>query len=140
MIAYATPAQCRRAVVPGCDPIVAITGSVPPMIGEVILLKKGDIIDVGIDWSAWLEQNGGELTSSSFAAHGSSPAAPVFQGVTTGIDDGRKHTVCLINTSAAVLDAVYWLNNTIIVAGAPSGTYTMPSRTLTRTIAVKVVA
>ncbi|MGE0699272.1 MAG: hypothetical protein AB7O57_09280 [Hyphomicrobiaceae bacterium] len=138
---YATaPVACRRPAVPACDPTVISTGTNPPAVGSLILVKLGDVIDVGLDWSDWLDVNGGKLETSAWAAHGSSPKAPTLSN-TTLIDENSKHTLCILDTGEAEAGDVYWITNTVTVEGvAAAGGFTMPTRTLNRLIAVKVVA
>jgi hypothetical protein len=136
------PARCRRVTVPACDPEIAASGVNPPSVGgEIVLVKKGDIIDVGLDWSAWLEANGGKLSTSAWAAHGSSPQAPVISGSSTLIDEEKHETPVLLDLSAAAAGNVYYLTNTVVVQGLPnSAGFTMPNRTLVRVLHVKVSA
>lgn len=140
-VVYNDPAApCRRAIVPPCDPLQAAAGVNPPSVdGKLMLIRKGDIIDVGLDWSQWLASNGGKLKSSSWAAHGSSPGAVTFSGVTTLIDKEHQHTIAIVNTSGNAENDVLWLVNTAVIEGIPGDGFTMPDRTLTRKIDVKVV-
>lgn len=132
------PVLCRRPPVPACDP-ASITGAVPAAINATpILVRKGDTIDVGIDWSAWLEANKGKLKSVAWAAHGSTPQAPTISGATTLFSKGEA--VVLLNLGSAVVDNIYWLTCTATIEGIPDGAFTMPDRIVARTITVKVVA
>jgi len=132
----------RRAKVEADDPTVAITTAPtnPPAIGTV-LVRAGDIMDVGIDWSLWCKANDAAIKAagSTWAAHGSSPAAPTI--ASSGIDADRKHTVAVIDASAAAVGAVYWLVNTVVMEDAsPEGAYDFPDRTIKRTLYVVVTA
>lgn len=141
-VVYTDPAvPCRRAIVPPCDPVSAASGTNPPSVdGKVMLIRKGDIIDVGLDWSQWLASNGGKLKTSSWAAHGSSPATPTFSGATTLIDKEHNHTLAILNTSGNAENDVLWIVNTVVIEGIPDASgFTMPDRTLLRKIDVKVV-
>jgi hypothetical protein len=130
----------RRAQIASDDPTVAISPAPPspPSVGN-ILIRAGDIIDVGIDWSLWAKANDAKLKTSTFAAHGSTPAAPTI--ASQGADLDRGHGVAVIDASAAAVGAVYWLVNTAVFEDlTPDGTYSFPDRTLKRTIYVIVTA
>lgn len=132
----------RRIQVEAADPSVAIQTAPtnPPAVGTV-LVRAGDIMDVGLDWSLWCKANDAKLKAagSTWAAHGSSPAAPTISS--SGIDDDRKQTVAIIDASAAAVGAVYWLVNTVVMEdGSPEGNYDFPDRTLKRTLYVIVTA
>lgn len=131
---------CRRALAPACDPTVetAATANPPSIDGDIIYVRQGDIIDVGIDWTHWLDANDARLKSSSWAGHASSPNAPTITD--DGFDLDKGHTVAIIDTSASTVGDVYWMNNTVVVED-PSSTsngYSIPDRTFTRLIHVKV--
>lgn len=133
----------RRALCPVVTPdgaIPTVQGDpVPPSIdGEEILIRQGDIIDVGIIWAAWLAANDGKLKSSTWAADPASPDAPVLG--TSGIDTNTGTTITLVDASAAAVGAVYVLANTVVIEdGTPSGGgYTLPDRTLKRIVHVRV--
>jgi len=130
---------CRRPVVPACDPTIASGGVNPPSVdGQIVLIKAGDVIDVGLDWSDWLEGNGGKLASSAWAKHSASPKTPTLTDGTL-IDDASKQTLVIVDTSEAAVGDVYYLENTVSVEGIAAGGFTMPTRTLKRVLHVKVV-
>lgn len=141
-----TTAHCRRAIAPVCDPqtpgtsVLVIAGAPPPSVdGGMIFLHKGDQLDVGIDWSAWLANNNATLKTSQWAADPDSPASPTITA--NGIDSDAGHAIAIVDARAAVVGDTYWLHNTITVAdkGGSSGAYAYPDRTLKRCIHVRVV-
>lgn len=135
------PPVCRRSIVPACDPVAMSSSGNPSSVGdEITFIKKGDIIDVGLDWSKWLEANGGKILESEWAAHGSSPQAPTFSGDLDLYDGEKKHTVVVIDASGAAVGDIYYVSNTVTIRSDPSGSFTMPDRTLTRTMHIKVSA
>lgn len=130
--------NCRRAQVPACEAQDIATE--PSFVADATLfVKKGDIIDVGIDWSVWLAANDGKVSVSAWAEHGSSPQSP-----TLGDDaknDTKMETFVLVDASAATVGDVYYITNTVTVVDATqTGDGDIPSRTLKRNIKVKVVA
>ncbi len=134
----------RRAVCPVNSPeptgvVLAQSGAIPPSIdGDEILIRQGDIIDVGIVWSAWLTANDAALKTSAWAADASSPKTPTVSS--SGIDAAAGQTVAVLDATAAAVGDVYVLNNTVTVDDAtPSGGYVLPVRTLKRSIHVRVV-
>ena len=139
--AYGVAAKpCRRPSVPACDPVAASIGANPTAIGDLILVKKGDVIDVGLDWSEWLEVNGGKLSASAFAAHADSPKTPTLADNDL-LNTATNEAIAIVDTSSATLGDTYWLVNTVTVQSeAQQGGFVMPDRTLKRMIAVKVVA
>jgi hypothetical protein len=131
--------QCRRPVVPACDPTIVTSGINPPSINnEILLVKAGDIIDVGLDWTDWIKENGGKISSSTWAAHALSPQAPTITAITL-IDEANTHTVCIVDASAAAVGDIYYLTNTITVDGIAAGAFVMPTRTVNRVIHVRIV-
>lgn len=130
----------RRAVLPVDDPSVATAADAnPPAVGGVALMvKKGDIIDVGIDWSQWCAANDAKIKSSIFTVHADSPDSVVITAA-NGIDTTREHTVAIINTAANVAGNNVWLENVVVVEDRTTGTYNFPDRTLTRMLALLVV-
>lgn len=138
----ATAYTNRRVQIAADDPTVAITTAPtnPPAVGTV-LIRAGDIIDVGLDWTLWCRGNDASLKAagSTWAAHGSSPDAPTVSS--SGIDSDRKHTVAVLDASAAVVGDTYWLVNTVVFEDASTdGAYDFPDRTLKRTLYVIVTA
>lgn len=132
----------RRALVPAEDPtaISASTATSRAVDGKLHYVQAGDIIDVGMDWSAWLKANDGQIVTSAWAAHANSPQAPTLGA--DGIDQAECMTVTHLDLSAATVGDVYYISNTITVGDATSGqsnTYDIPTRTLTRTMYVQVV-
>lgn len=142
VISTSSAANCRRAAVPACDPSVEMpAGGNPPSVdGSTILVKAGDIIDVGLDWSQWCAANDGKIATSAWAAHGSSPQAPTLGD--DGIDQAKQQTVAIVDASAASVGDIYYLQNTVTVSDATPGqanSYDLPTRTLKRVIHVRVV-
>lgn len=131
--------KCRRVVIPACEPSTIPAGTPPPVVinSAPILVRKGDTIDVGLDWSDWLAANGGELSAVAWAAHTDSPQAPTISGATTLFNKGEA--MVLLNLGSATSGHVYWLTCTATIAGIPVGGFTLPNRTVARTIAVRVV-
>lgn len=134
----------RRAVCPVYSPdpapgALAQVGAMPPSIdGDEILIRQGDTIDIGILWGDWLKANDGKLKASSWAADGTSPAAPTITA--NGIDAPNGATIAVLDASAADVGDVYVINNTITVEDAtPSTGYVIPDRTLKRAVHVRVV-
>lgn len=134
----------RRVSVPANDPstenVEALT--VPSLLnaGGKFLIKQGDILDVGISWSAWVGENDAEIATSSWAAHADTPQAPTI--ASDGINATCAEAFVVIDTSGAAVGDTYYLTNTITVSDhTPDATEddNIPSRTLTRTIAVRVV-
>lgn len=141
-----TVARCRRAIAPVCDPqtpgtsVAVVAGAPPPSVdGNMIFIHQGDQLDVGIDWSAWLEANNATLKASQWAADPASPATPTVSA--NGIDTTAGHAVAIIDARTAAVGDTYWLHNTITVAdgGGGPGAYAYPDRTLKRCIHVRVV-
>lgn len=132
----------RRAVLPPDDPSVeADAGGNPPFVeGKLLLVKKGDIIDVGIDLASWCAANDAKLKSVSFAEHADSPESIVLTD-DNGLDELRQHAVAIVDTTANTVGDTIWLNATVVVEDrTPSSTgYAFPDRTLVRTIALRVV-
>lgn len=147
MLVTMTPqaANCRRAAMPACEDYVAgqtvTPPSVPPSIGGgMLFIRKGDIMDVGIDWSAWLAANNAVIKTSAWAAHAQSPQPPTISA--NGIDQALGQTVAILDASAATVGDTYYLTNTITVDDSTpnaTNTYTFPTRTLARVIHVRVM-
>jgi hypothetical protein len=134
-----SPSHCRRAIVPACDPQVVATGTNPTAVNTApLLVKVGDTIDIGLDWSQWIAGNGGKLKTSTWAAHAASPVAPTFAGAVTLIHESRMHTVAVLDLSAHAAGTVYYIENTVVIEGIADGTFTMPDRTLKRMLWVKL--
>lgn len=132
-------APCRRAIVPACDPQHETQGSIPPSVdGNLIKIKKGDIIDVGLDWSGWLAANTAEIVSSEWAKHAASPQEPVFQGDQDLFNEVKGHSVVVLDLSGATVGQTYYLENTVVVSGKDGG-FTLPNRTIKRVIHIRVV-
>jgi hypothetical protein len=139
MFASRQVAAPRRFAIAADDPSVEPTGTNPTSINATpMLIKMGDQIDVGIDWTQWIMANGGKLLSSAWAKHGSSPANPVVSA--DAIYVAKNQTVAILNASGATANDVYWLINTVTIEGPTEGPFTMPTRTLKRMLSVKVVA
>lgn len=135
-------AECRRAVVPTCDPVVEHTGTTPPSVdGQIMKIKAGDTIDVGIDWKAFFEANNVDASNVTvlFAAHALSPQAPVFSGSLTLYDKDKAQAVVLLDASAAVVGNIYYITCTATLPGVTNSGLTIPTRTVRRTIHVRVV-
>lgn len=131
--------HCRRPIVPACDPAALNVGTNPTLVNtSPLILELGDIIDVGLDWSAWLASNGGKILSSVWAAHASSPAVPPLVVPAALFDEAGCYTVALLDLSAATVGATYWLTNTIVVKTDPIGSFAMPDRTVNRNIWLRV--
>lgn len=133
--------HCRRAVVQACDN-VEHSGSIPPSAdGKIIKVKKGDTIDVGLDWSVFFGANNVDPTgvTSLFAKHGSSPQDPTFEGELTLYDKGKRQSVVLLDLSEAAVGDIYYLNCTVTLPGVQTDDLPLPTRTVTRTIHVRVV-
>ena len=135
----ATP---RRALVPADDPSVEVptNQAIPPAVdGRMMLVKAGDIIDIGMDWLTWCKANDGVLASSAWASHGSTPQAPTLGA--DGIDATKQHTVVQLDTTGAAAGDTYYIKNTVTITDATAGaanTYDLPTRTLTRVLHVRV--
>jgi hypothetical protein len=127
---------CRRIVVPACDPPAINKGTNPTLINALpLILRKGDIIDVGFDWSGWIAGNGGgQLLTSTWVANAASPKPPVFSGAVNLFDVDTGATVALLDVSGAAAADTFWLDNTVTIKGAVNGGFTMPNRTLTRSL------
>lgn len=135
------PDHCRRAIVPACEQHTTQGGNPPAVDGKIMTVKKGDVIDIGVDWSQFFAANEVEASgvTSLFAAHGSSPKAPTFEGVLTLYDKGKAQSVVLLDLTGAVVQDMYWINCTVEMPGVATGDLTLPTRTVTRTIHVRVV-
>lgn len=136
---YTTQAACRRGIAPACDPVAVNTSTNPNAVdGKIIYLQKGDILDVGIDWSIWFSANGGGIIkTSTWAAHVASPQAPNI--VSTTIDHDALNTIAILDTSANAVGDTLYISNTVVVS-SQAGQFTMPDRTITRHLVIKVSA
>lgn len=134
--------SCRRASVPACETFTDfISGARPPLNTVMLTVRVGDILDVGILWTAWLEANGGRLKSSTWAASGSPDASPQSPTLTGPVFNETGETAVLIDASAAAVGDTYHLDNTVVVARDPNLTgLVLADRTLIRRIHVKVAA
>lgn len=133
--------HCRRAIVPACEQHTT-QGSNPPAVdGKIMTVKKGDVIDIGVDWSQFFAANDVEATgvTSLFAAHANSPKAPAFEGALTLYDKGKAQSVVLLDLTDAAAQDTYWIDCTVEMPGITTGDLTLPTRTVTRTIHVRVV-
>lgn len=137
-----TTSNCRRAKMPACEATdTSSNANAIALVADALLyVKQGDIIDVGIDWSAWMAANEGRIASSAWAAHAASPAAPTLISAATDFSAERHESFTLVDASAAAVGDIYYLSNTITVADATAcGDADIPTRTMTRNIYVKVV-
>jgi hypothetical protein len=137
------PAQlgpgCRYPAVDACDPGVLNVGTLPTLINPApLVLLKGEIIDVGLEWLAWGKKNCATIKTSSWVAHAQSPQAPTLQVPVTLFNETTQSTVAVLNLTAATLGDTYWLENTVVFKSDPVGAFQMPERTLRRTVAVRV--
>ena len=102
-----------------------------------LYVRVGEIIDVGWYWKDWLDKNTGKIATSAWAAHASSPQSPTLG--TDGIDQTRAETLVLVDASGATAGDIYWITNTVTVTDSDTDSLTMGTRTLKRTLAVKVI-
>lgn len=140
----------RRSLVSAADPDYA-TGAFPsggtaPLVppscdGQWLLMRVGDVLDFGIDWSQWLDANDGKLASSVWIAHAASPKVPVFGA--SGIDQSLSQTAVIVDASAAAFADTYFLANTVTIADPTTtnpAAWNFPLRQLTRVIWLRVTA
>lgn len=133
----------RRAGVPTPEQFTNFTADQrPPLNSVMITIRKGDIIDVGILWGAWLKANAGRLKTSSWAAAGAPVASPQAPTITTQLlNESSGETVALLDTTAAAVGDTYYLENTITFGpDREINGVTFPDRTAARRIHVKVAA
>lgn len=134
----ALPAQ-RRPTVPAGDPVVVDTTAGVAIVNPVpIAIRKGDKIDVGLDWSQWVASNGGVIKASAWAKHDDSPQTPTISGAATLFDAAKGHTAVVLDATAATVGDTYYLKNTVTFEGPAGAAFQMPERQLVRTIAVRV--
>ena len=140
IVVGAAVAKPRRALVPAGDPTAEYTGTNPPAVdGKLILMRLGDKLDIGMDWSAWLAANDGKLKASAWAVHADSPATPTLSG--GGMDQAEGQTVTIVDTAGLAVGNTIWLSNSVTIEDASpnaSNTYTLPDRTMVRHLHIKV--
>jgi len=144
-----TVAQCRRGIAPACDPANATqliaAGAAPPTVpptvdGQTLFMRKGDVLDFGIDFSAWTAANDAIISGAVWAAYAGSPKAPTISA--QGIDATLNQAVVVIDATAAAFGDTYWLQCTAQFTDATpnvANTYTFPARQMSRIIIVQVV-
>lgn len=129
---------CRRAVVPPCDKLIA--GATSPAIIASLVLRVGDITDVGIVWTAWAEANEAKIKTSAWAEADDSPQSPTISSpayVQNASTD--QVTACIINASGAVAGDKYILENTVVFEAKANASIAFADRTLKRRIQIVVV-
>lgn len=129
----------RRPIVPAGDPVtVDTTAGVALLNAAPIAIRKGDKIDVGIDWSQWITSNGGAIKTSTWAPHADTPDDPTISGAATLFDSAKGHTAVVLDATGATIGDTYYLTNTVTFEGPAGAAFQMPERQLVRTIAVRV--
>lgn len=133
----------RRAGVPEVESFTNFDANArPPLNSVLITVRKGDIIDVGILWGAWLKKNAGRLKTSSWAAAGAPVASPQAPTISSQLlNESSGETVAMLNTTAAAVGDTYYLENTVTFGPDPElNGVAFPDRTATRRIHVRVAS
>lgn len=133
-----TSAPPRRLAVPSNDTTDTSGSSDKALIeASPLYVRAGETIDVGWHWADWLTLNTGKIATSAWAAHASSPDTPTLGA--DGVDQTRSETLVLVDASGAAAGDIYWITNTVTVTDSDSDSLAMGTRTLKRTLAVKVI-
>lgn len=143
MLVYstATPPDCRSVVVPSCEGDVSSAQDADITALALFQLRLRDEIDFKVDFSQWLQANGGaQISNATFAAAATSPSAPSI--VSQAFSANGKCVVVLAAPNGAKAGDAYWIDVTVTVAAVAAATandVAIPQRTLVRRINVVAV-
>ncbi len=114
MLSYTIPevVQCRTAVVPVCDADVDPAAALAAI--ATFQLRLRDQLDFSIDFTDWLERNGGTLETANFTVAAGSPQSPVIIG--QSFSPGGKCVVVLKANTGAAASHAYWMDLTVEIA------------------------
>ena len=143
-LATTTPAV-RRAALAATEVMENFTADARPAVNTTpLLIRRGDIVDVGILWGRWLTAQGMRIKSSAWAAAGDpvpTPDSPTLVANSQLVNKATGETAVMIDTSAATEGDEYYLDNTVVLEWDPELTVlAFPDRTAIRRIHVKVAA
>jgi len=138
---FSASAPCRRGIAPSCDPLpatnVTLTATPASIDGQILAVKTGDTIDVGIVWAAYLATCNGIIKSAAWALNAASPQPMVSAG--NAIDQAGGQAILVVNTAAnAINDIAYW-DCTVTISLSNGLDYALPDRIVKRTIFVRCI-
>lgn len=137
---------CRRAVMPACE---SLKGSAPdqrpPLNTAPLFIRLGDVVDFGINWSAWASANSAKIKTSVWAAAGMpvpSPHAPAIVDGSELIDAANQATTFVLDAGgeAVAVGDEYFIENTVVFEKTADAPVAYPDRTVTRRLNIKVVS